>query len=158
MSAVVSWLTSRSLAGEQVLDGGLRVRSHRALIGSIALACSLVVAVAAFAQQREAERRIHRHAEVGETVRLGGHVNYHLCSFVIPTTITVVQSPSHGMLSTRDEVVKSAEPELGRGDKCRGSSGEGKAVYYTRTSRGVDKFEYDSLSDNGVVHVDVTVD
>lgn len=134
------------------------MRFHRALIGSIALACSLAVAVVAFAQQREAERRIHRHAEVGETVRLGGHVNYHLCSFVIPTTITVIQSPRHGMLSTRDEVVKSGEPELGRGDKCPGSSGEGKVLYYTRTSPGVDKFVYDSSSDNGVVHVDVTLD
>jgi hypothetical protein len=133
------------------------MRFHQALVGGIALPCFLAVAVVAFAQH-EAGRRIQRYADVGETVRLEGHVNYHRCGVVIPTTITVVQAPTHGAITTRDEIVKSTHPELGRGDKCQGSSGKGKVVYYTRTSPGVDKFRYDSLSDNGVVRVDVTVD
>jgi hypothetical protein len=140
------------------------VRLQHALVGSIGLACSLAIAVSASAQhassfaQREAERRIQRHVGVGETVRLDGHVNYHGCGVVIPTTITVIQAPIHGAITTHDEIVKSTQPELGRGDKCQGYSGEGKVVYYTRTSPGVDKFRYDSSSDNGVVHVHVTVD
>jgi hypothetical protein len=132
------------------------VRFNRAQIG-IALACSFAAASPAVAQH-EAEWRVQRHAEVGETVRLGGHVNYHLCGEVIPTTITIVQAPRYGTVSIRDEIVKSGHPELGRGDKCRGSSGQGKVVYYSRTSPGADKFRYDSSSDNGIVHVDVTVD
>jgi len=133
-------------------------------LGSVVLACSLAVTASTSAQER-AERQIQRHAEIGQTVRLGGHVNYHRahmdyggCDIVIPTTITVVQAPSHGTLAIRDEMVKSEQPVLGHGDKCRGASGLGKAVYYTRTSPGADKFKYDSSSDNGVVHVDVTVD
>jgi len=70
----------------------------------------------------------------------------------------IAQAPSHGTLAIRDEIVKSVDPELGHGDKCRGSSGLGRVVYYTRTSPGSDKFKYDSSSANGVVHVDVTVD
>jgi hypothetical protein len=38
----------------------------------------------------------------------------------------------------------------GRGNKCRGSSGMGRVVYYTRTSAGPDEFKHDSLSGNGV--------
>jgi len=131
-------------------------------LGCVVLACSLAVTASTLAQER-AERQIQRHAAMGQTVKLGGHVNYDRrrgygrCDIVIPTTITVVQAPSHGTLAIRDEIVKSAEPELGRGDKCRGSSGLGRVVYYTRRSPGSDTFKYDSSSANGVVHVDVTV-
>jgi len=132
-------------------------------LGCVVLVCSLAVTASTLAQER-AERQIQRHAAMGQTVKLGGHVNYDRrrpygrCDIVIPTTIMVVQAPSHGTLAIRDEMVKSADPELGRGDKCRGSSGVGRVVYYTRTSPGSDAFKYDSSSANGVVHVDVTVD
>jgi hypothetical protein len=129
----------------------------RRLAGAVALSLS-VVAAASAQSQHEAERHIRRHAEVGETVRLRGHVNYHLCDTVIPTTIVVVNAPSHGTLAVHDEIVKSTNPELGRGDKCQGNSGMGRVVYYTRTTPGTDVFRYDSTSDNGVVHIDVTVD
>ena len=132
-------------------------------LGCIVLTCLLAVTASTLAQER-AERQIQRHAAMGQTVKLGGHVNYDRrrpygrCDIVIPTTIMVVQAPSHGTLAIRDEMVKSADPELGRGDKCRGSSGVGRVVYYTRTSPGSDAFKYDSSSANGVVHVHVTVD
>jgi predicted ribosomally synthesized peptide with SipW-like signal peptide len=105
-----------------------------------------------------AEKQIHRHAAVGDTIRIRGHVNYRHCGDVIATTITVVQTPAHGALDIRDEMVKSTDPELGRDDKCRGYSGEGKAVYYTRTSAGSDKFQYTSSSANDVVRIDGAVD
>ena len=38
-----------------------------------------------------------------------------------------------------------------------GAGGIGKVVYYTRTSQGADVFAYNSVSLNGVVHVQVTV-
>ena len=133
------------------------MKHFRLLAGVVALACSPIATSSTLAQS-EAERRIERHADVGQTVRLRGHVNYHLCGTVIPTTIIVIQAPSHGTLAIRDEILKSGSPELGHGDKCQGYSGNGRVVYYTRTSLGPDKFRYNSSSDNGVVHVDVTVD
>jgi hypothetical protein len=144
----------------------MRARRHVQIFspGWLALACCLGVAVSILAQhaaaQREAVRQIRRHADIGQTVRLGGHVNYSLgsCLSVLPTTITVVRAPSYGTVSVHDEVVASGHPELGIGGKCQGSSGMGKVVYYLRTSSGRDTFQYDSSSDNGVVHVDVTVD
>jgi hypothetical protein len=142
-----------------------RRRFQRFLASGIALACCLGVAASILAQQaaaqREAVERVRRHADIGQTVRLGGHVNYRLgsgCLSVIPTTISVVQAPSHGTLTVRDEVVTSGHPELGMGGKCQGGSGMGRVVYYLRTSSGRDTFRYDSSSDNGVVHFDVTVD
>ena len=126
------------------------------LIGGVALACCIGAATATSAQV-EAERQVQRHAAVGETVRLRGHVNYSRCDAVIPTTITVTQAPRHGTLTIRDEAVTSGDPELGRGTKCKGSSGEGRVVYYTRTRPGTDNFGYDSSSRNGVVHVSVTI-
>jgi hypothetical protein len=132
--------------------------------GQIALVCCLGVATLILAQQaaaqHEAVQRIRRHADIGQTVRLGRHVNYRpgSCLAVLPTTITVVQAPSHGTVSVRDETVTSGHPELGMASKCQGASGMGKGVYYLRTSSGQDTFRYDSSSDNGVVHVDVTVD
>jgi hypothetical protein len=112
----------------------------------------------AVAQERMAEKRIQSHATVGETVRLGGHVNFdHHCSEVIPTTISVVQAPQHGTLDVRDEDVRLTDPDLGHGSKCALVRGTGKGVYYTRASQGADSFAYDSVSGNGVVHLHVTV-
>jgi hypothetical protein len=109
--------------------------------------------------QETAQRDLHRHAEIGQTVRLRGHVNYRgRCTNAIPTTIAVLHPPQHGTLSVRDEIVTSTDPALGNLDKCRGSSVSGKVVYYTRVDRGVDRFEYQSSSENGVVHVSATVD
>jgi hypothetical protein len=110
------------------------------------------------AEHQIAERQLERHVAVGESVRLRGHVNYHPCGSVIPTDIIVVQPPSHGTLSVRDEVVTSTDPELGTRDRCKGYSGQGKVVYYTRTGSGTDKFRYSSSSSNGEVRVSVTVD
>jgi hypothetical protein len=110
------------------------------------------------AQQVEVERQLQRHAAVGETVRLDGHVNYHPCGSVIPTTITVTKAPTHGTLSVRDEIVRSGHPELGPRERCAGYSGQGKVVYYTRTSLGSDSFIYESSSANGVVRIDAIVD
>lgn len=135
-----------------------RMPPCRVLAIAAVLACAWFIAPAPRAQQTEAEYQVERHAGVGQTVRLAGHVNYHFCESVIPTTIHVVTAPSHGTLAVRDEIVTSKHPELGRGDRCKHSSGQGKVVYYTRTSSGPDYFRYDSKSDNGVVHIDVTVD
>jgi hypothetical protein len=104
------------------------------------------------------ERQIQCHAAVGETVRVRGHVNYHPCGDVVPTTITVVQAPTHGTLAVRDEIVRSTDPDLGKGDKCWGYNGQGRVVYYTRTSLGSDSFKYTSSSVNGAEQFDVTVD
>ena len=133
------------------------MKRHGLSGGVVALACAFGVTGAAFAQE-QASRRIHTHAAVGQTVRLSGHVNYRPCGTVIPTTIIVVRAPTHGTLTVRDEMVTSAAPELGHDDKCRGHSGQGKAVYYARTSSGADVFKYESSSANGVVHFAVTVD
>jgi hypothetical protein len=105
----------------------------------------------------EAEHHFQRHATVGETIRIRGHVNYHTCGLVINTTITVVRPPTHGTLATKDEIVNSVDPELGY-RRCKGFSGEGKVVYYTRTSSGPDSFYYTSSSANGVVRMYLTVD
>jgi hypothetical protein len=105
----------------------------------------------------EAEHHFQRHAAVGQTIRIRGHVNYHICGLVINTTITVVRNPAHGTLTTKDEIVKSVDPELGN-RKCKGFSGEGKVVYYTRTSSGPDNFYYTSSSANGVVRMYMTID
>ncbi len=130
---------------------------RNALMCAIAIASSFNPTASAFGSE-EAERAERRHAAMGQTVRLGGHVNYtHHCTEVIPTAISVVQAPQHGTLEVRDEVVRSAHPELGHGSKCAGASGMGKVVYYTRTSQGADVFAYDSVSSNGVVHFHVTV-
>jgi hypothetical protein len=110
------------------------------------------------AEHQIAERQLERHAAIGETVRLRGHANYHPCGSVIPTDIIVVQPPSHGTLSVREEIVTSFDPELGTRDRCKGFSGQGKAVYYTRTTSGTDKFKYTSSSANGEVRVSVTID
>jgi hypothetical protein len=103
------------------------------------------------------EHHLERRAQIGETVRLRGHVNYRPCGYVIATAIVVNAAPSHGTLAVRDEIVQSADPDLGTGDKCQGYSGQGKVVYYTRTSPGEDRFAYTSSSLNGEVHIDVTV-
>ena len=122
--------------------------------GGLVLACSLGAAAATLAYN--AERRVERRAAVGETVRLRGHINYQRGCAVIPTIITVVQPPRHGTLAIRDESATLADPIFG--DQCRGQSGTGKVVYYTRTSLGTDTFDHESSSDNGVVRVFVTID
>ena len=126
---------------------------------ALASAIGSTASGSAWGQKPDVEREIQSHAAVGARVRLGGHVNYdRACRIVIPTKITVIQVPQHGNVTVRDEVVKSAHPELGTGDKCKGQSGKGKVVYYTRTTTGSDRLIYDSSSDNGVVQVTVTVD
>jgi hypothetical protein len=130
------------------------VTSPTTLLWAGAAVSFLSLTASAFGQQET----LGRHAAIGQTVRLGGHVNYtHNCSDTIPTAISVVQAPRHGTLEVRDEVVRSGHPELGHGSKCAGASGMGKVVNYTRTSQGADVFTYDSVSANGVVHVHVTV-
>jgi hypothetical protein len=104
------------------------------------------------------ERQRGRHVAVGQTVRLSGHVNYRPCGTVIPTAKTINIPPSHGTLAVHDEIVKSIDPVLGSGSKCEGYSGLGKGVYYTRTSSGLDKFQYTSSSLNGQVQMDLTID
>ena len=102
------------------------------------------------------ERDLERHAGIGETVRISGHVNYHPCGSVIPTAILVNVAPNHGSIAVRDEIVKSTDPELGTRRKCQGYSGQGKVVYYTRSNPGIDRFEYTSSSTNGDVHMRIT--
>jgi hypothetical protein len=127
-----------------------RRRTSRLVIGVVA---TLVWLTPALSQEHHLERR----AQIGETVRLRGHVNYHPCGYVIATAIVVNVAPGHGTLSVRDEIVQSTDPDLGKADKCQGYSGQGKVVYYTRTSSGEDRFAYTSSSLNGEVHIDVTV-
>jgi len=69
--------------------------------------------------------------------------------------ITVTQSPAHGSVSIRDEIVKQNSPDSG---SCGGHSGRGKVVYYTRTSAGIDHFKYTSSWTNGAVDHNVTID
>jgi hypothetical protein len=134
-------------------------RGCRAVVTGFLVAAAVALLSSALgAEHQIAERQLERHAAVGETVRLRGHVNYHPCGSVIPTTINVVQPPSRGTLSVRDEIVTTTDPELGTGDRCKGYSGQGKAVYYTRTTLGTDKFQYMSSSANGEVRVSVTID
>jgi hypothetical protein len=133
---------------------------RRFSVGVVAAACCIAVAASAMARD-QAERHVHRRAGVGETVRVGGHVNYgryQVACTAIPTTITVIQAPEHGTLEVHDEAVTTADPELGRAAKCLGANGLGEVVYYTRASAGADSFKYDSSSDNGVVHFTVTMD
>jgi hypothetical protein len=93
---------------------------------------------------------------MGRTVRIWGSVNFsNHCSSVIETTITVTQSPTLGSVSIRDENVKQNSPDFG---SCKGHTGMGKVVYYTRTSPGVDHFKYTSSSTAGAVDHDVTID
>jgi hypothetical protein len=138
--------------------GGTRdieIKIRCAFVGVFSLVSVLGPALSALA--RDAEHHYQLHVTIGNTVRIRGHVNYsHHCAEVIATTISVGQTPIHGSLSTRDEAVLSTDPELGTGDKCKGHSGQGKVVYYTRTSPGVDKFDYSSVSANGMVRVSVT--
>jgi hypothetical protein len=54
----------------------------------------------------------------------------------------------------RDEIVKQNSPDFG---SCKGHSGMGQVVYYTRTSPGVDHFKYTSSSSAGAVDHDVTI-
>ena len=122
----------------------------------VVLTCTLAATVSVSAPA--AEHQLRRHAAVGETVRIRGHVNYHGCGRAIPTTITVVRAPVHGALEVRDDTVRSVDPDLGTGEKCRDFTGPGKVVYYTRTSSGPDRLEYTSSSENGVVKIDVTID
>jgi hypothetical protein len=138
----------------------LRMKLTAIVPTGLVLVCFLgtTAASSAPAQQVEVERQIQRYAAVGETVRLDGHVNYHPCGSVIPTTITVTKAPTHGTLSVRDEIATSGHPELGPRERCKGYSGQGKVVYYTRTSLGSDSFVYKSSSANGVVRIDALVD
>jgi hypothetical protein len=102
-------------------------------------------------------RDLHVHAAVGKTVRVWGSVNFsNHCSSVVETTITVTLSPLRGSTSVRDEIVKQTSPDF-RGE-CKNFSGQGKVVYYTRTSPGVDRFKYTSSSSIGAVDHNVTVD
>ncbi|MGB7976773.1 MAG: hypothetical protein WCF81_21050 [Roseiarcus sp.] len=128
-----------------------------ALLGVVAAAICFSPTHPTFAQ-RMAEKHIRSHAEMGQTVRIRGHVNYeHNCSEVIPTTISVIHVPQHGTLDVRNENVRATDPDLGYGSKCAGVGGGGKGVYYTRTGQGADSFAYDSISGNGVVHLHVIV-
>jgi hypothetical protein len=131
---------------------------QRAAIHRIVLVAVLALAVSTFVLTQDARRRRERHAAIGQTVRLRGHVNYHPCGSVIPTTISIDQPPQHGTLAVRDEMITSGDPEFGGGDRCQGHSGQGKAVYYTRTSPGSDQLRYTSSSANGEVHVTAVVD
>jgi hypothetical protein len=125
---------------------------HIVIRGSAALFLWLTPALA-----QGVEHHLERHAGLGETVKLRGHVNYRPCGNVIATAIVVNVAPTHGALAVRDEIVRSIDPDLGNGDKCKGNSGQGKVVYYTRTSLGEDRFRYTSSSMNGDVRIDVTV-
>jgi hypothetical protein len=131
---------------------------QRAAIHRIVLVVVLTLAVSPLVLAQEAQRRVERHAAIGQTIRLRGHVNYHPCGSVIPTTIIIDQPPQHGTLSIRDEMIKSDDPVFGSGDGCQGHSGQGKAVYYTRTSAGSDQLRYTSSSANGELHVTAVVD
>jgi hypothetical protein len=143
---------SRTLS--MAAGSGVPPVGRRLFWAGVALACSLGAAAVAFAH--DTERRVERHAAVGETVRVRGHVNFGRGCGTIPTNITVVQPPRHGTLAVRDETVQGGDPVFGAG--CRDLWGNGKAVYYTRTSLGTDTFDYDSSSEHGVVHIFVTVD
>ena len=93
----------------------------------------------------------------GVCVNRIGTVNFsNHCGSMVETTITVTQSPAHGSTTVRDEIVKQGSPDF-RGE-CKDHSGQGKVVYYTRTSPGVDHFKYTSSSSVGAVDHNVTVE
>jgi hypothetical protein len=71
--------------------------------------------------------------------------------------MSIIQAPHHGTLDVRDEDVRATDPDLGHGSKCALVRGSGKVVYYTRASPGAGAFAYDSVSGNGVVHLQVVV-
>jgi hypothetical protein len=122
----------------------------RRFICGIVLLCSIGTVSSIWA------RDLRAHAAVGRTVRVWGSVNFsEHCSSVVETLITVTQSPAHGSVSIRDEIVKQNSPDAG---SCGGHSGMGKVVYYKRMSPGVDHFKYTSSSTAGAVDHDVTVD
>jgi hypothetical protein len=128
---------------------------------SICLAGALMMTCLVEANETSAlaaDKQIQRHATLGQTIRLLGHVNYAKCGDVIKTSVAIVQPPAHGAVSIRDEVVKTTEAVLGKGGMCSGYKGLGKGVYYTRNSPGTDKLDYDSVSNNGVVHVHAVIE
>src|SRR5271166_4412336 len=153
-SSGITWLR-RDRRGTARPWEDFRMIFRSTLTCAFALACSVSIIVPSFGQQ-EAERQVQRDAAVGQTVRLRGFVNFsNDCSGVTPTEIIVIQAPLYGTLTIKNEIVRPTDAVFGRG--CIGSSGMGKAVYYTRTHEGIDSFSYDAAWLNGVIHVYVTV-
>jgi hypothetical protein len=154
---VAQWLISRRIRlGNYDLRFGSFVNSRRIRVAGVLMMNCLVLANETSALA--AEKQIRRQAILGQTIRLSGHVNYAKCGDAIKTSVAIIQPPVRGAISIRDEVVKSTEPVFGKGDMCRGYKGLGKAVYYTRNSTGTDKTDYDSVSNNGVVHVHAVIE
>lgn len=133
------------------------------LTSGVWLGFSLGLTGATFAQQNDfrfygsTTRDVHVRAAVGTTVRVWGSVNFsNHCSPTLATTMTVTQPPAHGSTSVRDRIVKQGSPDFA--GECKNHSGQGKLIYYTRTSPGVDHFKFTSSSLVGGVDHNATVD
>ena len=127
------------------------------LVGGIALTCSLIMTpLVREGHAGPGGSDLHRHAALGQTVKVFGHIMFGRSCTALDVSINVTQAPTHGTISTRKEDVKLSD--VGFGSKCVGNNFTGTVVYYTRTSPGVDHFEYTDWSSVGAMNHVVTVD
>jgi hypothetical protein len=105
-------------------------------IGALAFAVALLLASSA------SPRDLHVSAAVGETVKVLSEIHHARDCTLLETVITIDEKPIHGTVSVRDAMVKLTHPDWSL--ECLNHPGQGKAVYYTRTSPGIDHFKYSS--------------
>jgi hypothetical protein len=103
-------------------------------------------------------KTLHVSAAVGSTVRVSGHVRLAKnCGPGVPPEMTISAAPTHGSLTTKEEVVTLTAADYG--NCAPGHSGPGLVVYYTANSPGQDRFSYQmSGSGQPVTNWTVTVD
>ncbi len=94
-------------------------------IGALAFAVPLLLASSA------SPRDLHVSAAVGHTVKVLAEIHHARDCTLLETLITIDENPIHGTISVRDEIVKLTHPDWSL--ECLNHTGQGKAVYYTRT-------------------------
>src|SRR5208282_3715549 len=105
-------------------------------IGALAFAAPLLLASSA------SPRDLRVSAAVGQTVKVFAEIHHARHCALLETVITIDKKPTHGTVSVQDAMVRLTDPDFS--SECLNQAGQGKAVYYTRTSPGIDHFKYSS--------------
>jgi hypothetical protein len=122
------------------------------LSASIALLANAIIGLGGATQAQTEER--HRDALSGQAVLVNNESEWNSrCQWIGNPSYDFVQNPSHGSISTRQEVKIIKSCQAGGFCECLGRQITGLAVYYTSQPgfHGRDALKYTSKFNNGDV-------
>ena len=114
--------------------------------GFIAMTILAALPAVAWGQGAEdVERTIHRQTTAGQPVRIRAYTRYNRrCQQDGSPQFTMLQSPAHGALEQRSELVEIKGQPLPGATLCTGKTVSGIAMWYTPQAAfvGTERFEY----------------